>query len=178
MNFSGVKTYNIFILLSTLLFTDCNKPYSPAQTENREENSKKLIEVNKALVRKDRLRINGYVERNYLDMKETGTGLWYSIIEKGEGAQVEKGNMVNLDYTVSLLDGKECYNSAKDGIKTFVVGQGGVESGLEEGVLLLHAGDKAKFIMPPHLSHGLTGDGNKIPGRSTIIYDVELLSIQ
>lgn len=178
MNFSGTKTYYIVILLSALLLTDCNKPYSPSPTENREENSKKLIEVNKALVRKDRLRINGYAERNNLDMKETGTGLWYLIIEKGEGARVEKGNLVNLDYTLSLLDGKECYNSKSNGIKTFVVGQGGVESGLEEGVLLLHAGDKAKFIMTPHLAHGLTGDGNKIPGRSIIIYDVELLSIQ
>jgi FKBP-type peptidyl-prolyl cis-trans isomerase len=53
-----------------------------------------------------------------------------------------------------------------------------VESGLEEGILLLREGDKAKFILPPHLAHGLLGDDNKIPARSIIVYDLELLSLE
>jgi len=166
-------------MLSSLLFTTCKQSYSPAPAKNQnQEKSKKLIEMNRALVRKDRLRIEGYVSRNNLDMKETGTGLWYSILRNGNGEKVKSGVRVNLDFSVSLLDGHECYNSQKEGIKTFVVGQGGVESGLEEGILLMHIGDKAKFIMPPHLAYGLTGDANKIPARAIIIYDVELLSIQ
>jgi FKBP-type peptidyl-prolyl cis-trans isomerase len=52
-----------------------------------------------------------------------------------------------------------------------------VESGLEEGILLLQEGDKARFIMPPHLAHGLIGDRDKIPARATIIYDLELVSL-
>ena len=63
--------------------------------------------------------------------------------------------------------------------KQFRIGQGGVESGLEEGVLLLlHEGDKATFIMPPHLAHGLPGDGNRIPARSIIVYEVELVKVE
>lgn len=179
MNFSKIKTYYIYLIFFSLLITGCKKPYTSATAENQDqERSQKLIEMNKALVRKDQLRIKGYIDRNHLEMTETGTGLWYSVLIKGDGTKVKKGNLVNLSYTVSLLDGSECYSSLKNGIKTFVVGQGGVESGLEEGMLLLHAGDKAKFIMPPHLAHGLTGDGNKIPARAIIIYDVELLSIQ
>jgi FKBP-type peptidyl-prolyl cis-trans isomerase len=64
-----------------------------------------------------------------------------------------------------------------DDPKTFLIGQGGVESGLEEGILLLQEGDKARFIMPPHLAHGLIGDRDKIPARATIIYDLELVSL-
>ena len=60
---------------------------------------------------------------------------------------------------------------------SFKVGFGGVESGLEEGVLLLRTGDKARFIMPPHLAHGLIGDGDCIPMRAIIIYDVELVRV-
>jgi FKBP-type peptidyl-prolyl cis-trans isomerase len=58
-----------------------------------------------------------------------------------------------------------------------VVGKGGVESGLEEGILLLHEGDKARFVLAPHLAHGLIGDENRIPPRSIIIYYIELLAV-
>lgn len=178
MNFSVIKT-NLLLPVCMFLFVTCNRPYTPVTEENHEmEKSNRLVEMNKALLRKDKLQIIGYINRNHLNLTETGTGLWYEIIEKGSGPLVKKGDMVKLAYTVSLIDGKVCYTSQKDGIKDFFVGQGGVESGLEEGILLMRLGDKAKFIMPPHLAHGLTGDGNKIPARSIIIYDVELLSIQ
>jgi FKBP-type peptidyl-prolyl cis-trans isomerase len=58
-----------------------------------------------------------------------------------------------------------------------VVGQGEVEPGLDEGIRLLHSGDKARFILPPHLAYGLIGDENKIPARSVIVYDLTVLSV-
>jgi len=178
MNCITIKAYYIILFLVCLILSACRQSPVIPQKDQTQGDPKKLIEMNRALIRKDRLRIEGYISRNQLDMQETGTGLWYSITDKGDGALAKKGNLINIAYALSLLDGKECYNSKKDGIKTFVSGQGGIESGLEEGVLLMHVGDKARFIMPPHLAHGLTGDGNKIPARAIIIYDVELLSIQ
>ena len=86
--------------------------------------------------------------------------------------------MVTLAYDVSLLDGTHCYGSDSLGFKQFRVGQGGVESGLEEGILMLNKGSKAIFIMPPHLAHGLTGDGDQIPARSVIVYHVELIKVE
>ena len=41
----------------------------------------------------------------------------------------------------------------------------------------MHEGDKARFIMPPHLAHGLLGDNHKIPARAIIIYEVELIKL-
>lgn len=178
MSFSIIKKY-ILIILCLSIFSACKQSSNPVLDEKKEQKiSKKLVEINKALVRQDKLRITGYLKRNNIEMKETGTGLWYSILKKGNGSRVKKGDRVNLDYAVSLLDGTKCYNSTQDGIKSFIVGKGGVESGLEEGIMLLHEGDKAKFILPPHLAHGLTGDGKKIPARAIIIYDIELISIQ
>ena len=63
------------------------------------------------------------------------------------------------------------------GTKSFKIGQGGVEKGLEIGILKMREGDKAKFIMPPNLAWGLIGDEKKIPARSIIIYDVELIKL-
>ena len=116
MNFSGTKI-SLTIMLCMLSLLACRKPYTPDNQENHDqEKSKKLVEMNKALVRKDRLQIMGYISRNHLNMTETGTGLWYCITEKGDGPQVTKGTMVNLEYTISLTDGKICYDSKKDGL--------------------------------------------------------------
>ena len=74
-----------------------------------------------------------------------------------------------------MLDGSLCYSSDSLGPSTFRVDR--AISGLEEGMLKLRVGDKARFIMPPYLAHGLIGDENRIPSRAIIIYDVELLDV-
>lgn len=135
------------------------------------------MRINKYLVKKDADAIKGYIRRHGWNMQESQTGLWYEIIKKGNGPQALAGKSVTLSYNVWLLDGTHCYSSDTDGNKTFVIGKGGVETGLEQGILLLQEGDKARFIMPPHLAYGLIGDENKIPARSTIIYEIQVLKI-
>lgn len=130
------------------------------------------------MVKKDHERIKEYARHNNLAMKETETGLWYRVEVKSRCDKAQKGQLATLRYQVSLLDGKLCYSSDSLGFKKFRIGRGGVESGLEEGILMMRPGDKAVFIMPPHLAHGLTGDGDKIPARSIIVYHVELLKLE
>jgi FKBP-type peptidyl-prolyl cis-trans isomerase len=110
-------------------------------------------------------------------MEETGSGLWVGIYQKGSGPRVEFGKLVTIEYSIMLLNGELIYSSATEGKKVFVVGRGGVEAGLEEGILLLREGDKARLIMPPHLAHGFHGDGERIPRRATIVYELELIGI-
>jgi FKBP-type peptidyl-prolyl cis-trans isomerase len=164
-----------------MLFACCLFSCKNQKTVNhqKEHNTTKdeLIEVNRILVIKDQQRIKGYLERNDIQMQQTETGLWYLIDKQGEGPKAEAGRRATINYRIGLLDGTECYNSKKDGPKSFVIGRGGVESGLEEGILLMNEGGKANFIMPPYLAHGLPGDGNRIPARAIIVYDVELVSI-
>ena len=57
------------------------------------------------------------------------------------------------------------------------MGKGGVESGLEMAVLLMKDGQKGKFILPPHLGHGLIGDNDKIPPLAILVFDIELLAV-
>ena len=136
-----------------------------------------LIRANKGLVTIDHERIEAFAERHQWEMGTTETGLWYQIYDHGDGDSARIGLIANMNYTVSLLDGTVCYSSDSTGSKSFVIGHGGVESGLEEAILMMRVGDKARFIMPPHLAHGLPGDNNKIPARSTIVYQVELLNL-
>ena len=151
----------------------CNKTDQKGVPMSKES----LIRANKGLVTIDKERIEAFAERHQWEMSTTETGLWYQIYEHGTGDSARNGLIASLKYTISLLDGTLCYTSDSTGEKTFLIGQGGVESGLEEGILLMRCGDKARFIMPPHLAHGLPGDNDKIPPRSTIVYQVELLNL-
>ena len=85
---------------------------------------------------------------------------------------------ISIDYKLSLLDGTICYSSEKDGTKEFTVGKSHEVSGLEQGVELMREGEKARFIIPPYLAYGLLGDENRVPARSIIVYEVELLKIR
>lgn len=172
MNKGAICILPIALLLT---ITGCKKNTSYPTTKNPDL-QEQLVEANRALVKKDQQSIKGYIKRQGWNMKETETGLWYEILKEGSGDSVLEGSIIDIEYKVSLLDGRECYNSEKDGIKTFEVGHGNIESGIHQGVLLLKEGSKARFILAPHLAHGLTGDGVCIPARAIIIYEVEVLS--
>ena len=121
--------------------------------------------------------INDFTDRFGWDMKETGSGLHYLIYTNGDGVPAEIGKTAVIQYNVYLLNGELIYSSDKAGNKHFRIGQGGVESGLEEAILLLRVGDEARFIMPAHLAHGVPGDGHKIPGQAAIVYELKLLEL-
>ena len=136
------------------------------------------MRVNREMIEEEIAFIETFVGLNGWQMTTSESGLWYMIYENGRGEKAATGKTATLEYTLSLLDSTICYSSAQSGAKSFRLGQGGVETGLEEGVLLMRAGDKARFIMPPHLAHGLSGDGVCIPRRAIILYDVELINLK
>ncbi len=160
-----------------VLLGACGSPTSPANQETPRV-TPDLVKVNRYIVKKDQATIKNLIAREGWQMTPTQTGLWYMIINHGNGKKAEKGDVISLKYRISLPDGNTVYSSDSLGLKTFRIGQGNVESGLEEGVLLLHQGDQAKFIMPPYLAYGLIGDSKKIPGRAIIVYDVEIVSLK
>jgi FKBP-type peptidyl-prolyl cis-trans isomerase len=171
--------YSVILLL---LFS-CRRSYNtqqPPQDTGGIDRLKKelLLRVNQELVEEEMAIIEAFVGKNGWEMKTTESGLWFMIYENGQGEKAAAGKTATIEYTLSLLDGTVCYSSAQLGRKQFRLGQGGVESGLEEGVLLMRTGDKARFIMPPYLAHGLTGDGVCILPRTIILYDVELVGLR
>ena len=178
--------FSTYLILFAFLFifpVSCRRynTQQPAQDTTLTERQKieeALLRVNQQLVEDDDREIEMFVERKGWQMQTTGSGLRYMFYERGRGEKVVTGKVVTLAYTVSLLDSTICYSSEQLGPKKFRLGHGGVERGLEEGVLLMRVGDKARMIMPPHLAHGLTGDGDCIPFRAIILYDVKLIGIE
>jgi len=110
---------------------------------------------------------------------ETESGLRYKIIQKGNGKQPKKGDMVSVHYKGMLLDGTVFDSSykRKQPIE-FAVGVGQVIAGWDEGILLLQIGDKARFVIPSNLAYGNRGAGGVIPPDATLIFDVELMKVK
>jgi FKBP-type peptidyl-prolyl cis-trans isomerase len=169
---------NMCLCLMFIVPASCRKKESGRLTrENIREKKEIMVRVNRYLVKKDVELIESYANRRGWDMELTESGLFYQIYERGNGEKAVNGKLMTIDYKVSLLDGTLCYSSEGEGPKKFILGHSTEESGLEQGILMMREGDKARFILPPHLAHGLLGDENMIPARSIIVYEVELLNI-
>ncbi len=167
----------IFLTILSVAISSCGSKSTDGNQTDQEEIRRSLRGANALLIDAEEQEIQDFINRQSWDMKETGSGLKYMIYEEGTGPKAEKDNIAHLHYNISLITGDLVYSSREDGIREFRIGKGGVEPGLEEGILLLRVGDKARFILPSHLAHGVPGDGVKIPRRATIIYDLELINI-
>ncbi len=174
-----VKT--LFLVLVIVFFAACGDAppkitYTKAKDKTTYQN--KLIQANRGLVEQDADSIVRFLKHKKWNMQEHGRGLWYEILTEGRGEKAKKEMVISLKYKLSLLDETLLYCSDSLGLKTFKVGHGGVETGLEDAVLLLNKGAKAKIILPPHLAHGLTGDNQKIPPRAILLYELEVVDLK
>ena len=167
-----------YLVIILIILTACDSKNNTERENQNASSAKALEKANKYLIRTEYEDIENYMRRHDLKMEETGTGLRYLIYKKGDGKKAEKGKIAVLDYTLSLITGDVIYSSVTDGQKVFKIGQGNVESGLEEAIHFMHVGDEAKLILPAHLGYGLLGDNNKIPPRSILVYDIELIEIK
>ena len=173
-----MKLIFVSLISLPLFFLSCKSDGNESQqVMDDKELWQKLEETNKILAEFEREDILDFITRRGWNMEETGSGLWIEIYQQGAGPKAVFGNTVTLDYSVKLLTGELIYSSNTDGELVFQVGRGGVEAGLEEAILLLRSGDKARLILPPHLAHGFHGDGERIPRRATIVYDINVMDI-
>lgn len=171
-------TYIISLLFIFVLCGCKGNTKQENSTFNPREAKQKLEQINRVLTEKDKEQIEAYIARMQLDgMQENKAGLFYLLWGEHTGIKVETDDIVTINYTISLLDGTECYTTKNKATKEFMVGKGGVESGLEMAILLMHEGQKGKFIVPPHLGHGLLGDSKQIPPLSILVFDVDLLEV-
>lgn len=104
-------------------------------------------------------------------------GLQYKILKAGDGKKPDADDTVVCNYRGTFIDGTEFDSSAShDGPVSFSVK--GVIKGWTEALQLMSVGSKWQLYVPPQLAYGENGAGNSIPPNSTLIFDVELISIK
>lgn len=105
------------------------------------------------------------------------SGLQYKVITEGTGKMPKETDTVTTQYRGTLIDGKEFDSSYKRGeAATFPVK--GVIAGWKEALQLMKVGAKWQLFVPAELAYGERGAGNVIAPNSTLIFEVELLSIK
>jgi FKBP-type peptidyl-prolyl cis-trans isomerase FkpA len=131
----------------------------------------------------DDTQIQAYLKKNKLNLqaKKTAGGTWYVITKRGTGAIPQKGQTVSVKYRGTILEtGKEFDSTAKHGDTPFdfVLGQGQVIAGWDQGLAVLPKGSKATLYIPSSLGYGERGAGGDIPPNAVLSFDVELVDIK
>ncbi|WP_420582260.1 FKBP-type peptidyl-prolyl cis-trans isomerase [Reichenbachiella sp.] len=155
--------------------------YEKAQEKRKEEmaaaQAKKLEDAAET-IKKDGETIDAFLAENNITAETTESGLRYVITQEGEGESASAGNQVSVHYNGTLLDGTKFDSSYDRGQPFgFVLGQGRVIMGWDEGIALLNKGAKATFYIPSTLAYGERATGS-IPANSILKFDVELVDIQ
>src|ERR1035437_8770453 len=108
----------------------------------------------------------------------TADGLQIQDEIVGTGVEVKSGDTVTVNYLGTLTDGTK-FDSSYDRNQPFTtqIGVGQVIQGWDKGIIGMKVGGKRKLIIPAALGYGSQATGS-IPANSTLIFEVELLSVK
>lgn len=110
-------------------------------------------------------------------VKTAASGLQYKVIKEGKGAYPKATDTVTVHYEGKLLNG-EIFDSSFQRGQTATFGLNQVISGWTEGLQYINEGGEIELYIPYNLAYGERGAGGSIPPFATLIFKVQLVSIQ
>lgn len=142
------------------------------QQQEMQQQSAAQIEIDDKLLQE-------YFGKNGLKPTKTASGLYYSIKTPGSGEQLAPGKTVTMNYTGKTLDGVSFDSNVDPKFQhvepfNFVLGQGQVIRGWDEGVALLKKGSKATLYIPSPLAYGPQAS-DRLPANAILVFDVEVV---
>ena len=115
-----------------------------------------------------------------LNTNQSTMELKKELLQEGTGEQVVKsGDQISVHYTGTLVDGTKFDSSVDRGVPfDLTIGIGRVIPGWDQGIVGMKVGEKVKLTIPPELAYGDQSVGDVIQPNSTLIFEVELISIK
>jgi FKBP-type peptidyl-prolyl cis-trans isomerase len=106
------------------------------------------------------------------------SGLQYKMLKAGTGKTPTDTDTVRIHFCGSLIDGTEFENTYKSFGQPIAFPVKGPIPGWTEALKLMQEGAKWQLFIPPNLAFGERGSGTRIGPNATLIFEVELISIQ
>ena len=146
--------------------------FQKEMTARQEELTKKLGEKNKK-------EGEAFLAENKKkgEVKTLPSGLQYKVIKAGTGKKPRLTDTVTTHYRGTLIDGTEFDSSYRRG-QPVSFPLSGVIPGWTEALQLMEEGAKWQLFIPPNLAYGERGMGGVIGPNATLIFEIELISIQ
>lgn len=146
--------------------------------KQRDEEEKKRNFTREKINIEEKKKLVNYIERNRINQKPLSSGMYYIESKKGNGKQAKYGSTVEVHYKLYNIKGEVLDSSLKNGTPfKFVLGNGDVIEGWEIGIKKMSVGTLATLIIPSNLAYGSSGKGKSIPSYTTLIFDIELVSV-
>lgn len=111
-------------------------------------------------------------------VKTLPSGLQYKVLNEGKGQKPSSNAKVKVIYTGKLISGNVFDASKPNEPVTFSLGKNEIIPGWEEGIQLMSVGSKYEFYIPYQLAYGEKGYPGVIPPYATLIFEIELVSIE
>ena len=122
--------------------------------------------------------IDEFLAMEGIEAQTSDSGLRYVITKEGKGATAEPGDRVKVHYDGRLLSGEPFDSSIERGQPfEFVIGQGRVIPGWDEGIAYIKEGGKGTLYIPSPLGYGARSSGAVIKPYSILVFDVEVLEV-
>lgn len=154
------------LLLSSLFVLSACSEDKPAESEAADQTVEGLADPQQVY-------LDSYAARD--DVIKRDSGLLYRVLETGDGATPEPGQMVRVHYRGSFIDGA-VFDSSYDRGEPAEFPSDRLIKGWVEALGLMQEGDKWELVVPAELGYGLNGRG-PIPGGATLVFQVELIKV-
>ncbi|MFD2720140.1 FKBP-type peptidyl-prolyl cis-trans isomerase [Hymenobacter monticola] len=129
----------------------------------------------------DRLITNYLTSKNITTAQKQTSGLYFlPVVTNAAAVRPAIGSTVVVQYTGHLLDaaGTVFDASTPTAPFTFTLGRGQLIAGFEEGIALMHKGDKAELLIPSGLAYGPQGAGKSIAPNTVLRFEVEVTDVR
>lgn len=147
---------------------------------SKEQIQETMIAFQKELMEKYKKQGEDFLAENKKKegVKTLPDGLQYKVIKAGTGKKPKADDTVTVNYRGTLIDGSEFDSSYRRGQPTTFPVSGGMIKGWSEALQLMQEGAKWELFVPSNLAYGERGMGGIIGPNSTLIFEVELVSIK
>jgi len=162
---AGVKKLTFYVKLEDIKTED----------QAREDYAEQLVKMQIA----EDSTLQAYIKEHNITVKPTETGLYFQRLKKGKGPLAKKGDLVTVDFDIKLLNGTKIFSTKETGEPVFFeLGKPYDTEGMNQALLMMRQGGKARIIMPSNLAFGKRGRPGLVPPYSTLISEIELVNIQ